>query len=112
MSVTLFYCPECDRYTTLGAIVKLEVRADLNVSRRRLFECVRISSPVDGFSLNDIVRSECSRCGGPTKLTTLDKCLHRWRGHCSDGTIRVCALCEEEQQGRVVFDDGEEGGCL
>ena len=105
MSVTLFHCPECDRYTTRGATVKLEVNADLNASRRRLVACERIRGPAQGFSLVDIVRSECPECGQPTELTTLDKCPHKWRPHWSNKAIRVCALCDEEQQGRVVFDE-------
>ena len=108
MSVTLFYCSECNRYTTEGATVKLEVNAKLNTSRRRLFaceECIWMPN-VQGFSLEDIVRSECPECGQPTELMTLDECPHWWgKAKGSQPPYRVCALCDEEQEGRVVFDE-------
>lgn len=103
MSVTLFYCPQCDYYTTLGATVKLQIDVDLNASRARLFACVRVSLPADGFSLDDIVHSHCPKCGGPTKLVAVNKCPHRWNIHPCDAALRICAFCGEEWRGRVVF---------
>lgn len=105
MSVTLFYCSKCDRYTMSGAIVMLEIDAQLNASRGRLFADVRIEQPIDGFSPDDIVRSQCPGCEESTQLVVLDECPHFWVDRCSNRPTRVCIFCGERQYGKAVFDE-------
>ena len=104
MSVTLFYCPECDRYTKHGAIVLVEIEAVLNARRGGLSIH---SKPLDfAPSRDDMIRSHCPECDGPTQLRILDACPHQWSeyimGH---PPYRMCLLCDERQEGRVVFDE-------
>ena len=103
MSVTLFYCSQCDSYST-SAMVNMTVHAILSPTRSMLCVDSDASWP-EGYSipLEDIVESRCSECDEPSKLVTLDECPHRWQTLYSDPSRRVCAFCGEMQQGCVVF---------
>jgi len=105
MSVVLFHCSKCDSYST-SATVNVTACATLNPKRGMLCIDPDASWP-EGYSipLEDIVESRCNECDGPTELVTLDECPHWWGEHCCDGTLRVCTLCGEEQEGRVIFDE-------
>lgn len=106
MSVTLFYCPECDHYTKRGAIVLVEIEAVLNVKRGGLSIYGRGRPLSVCPSREFMIRSECPRCGESTKLVVLDECPHRWNGISgSHPPYRVCEICDEKQDGRVVFDE-------
>ena len=104
MSVTLFHCPKCNRYTKRGAIILVEIRASINAKRGGL---TVYGNPLKlRASRDDIIRSHCPDCDGPTELYNVDECPHRWSeyimGH---PPYRICSLCDERQDGRVVFDE-------
>lgn len=104
MSVTLFFCSQCNSYARGGATVKIMVAATLDAKRGVLW----ISNvSVDGGRrpLEDIVESHCSDCGSLTQWVVLDKCPHQWQVFYSDCLRRVCGFCGEVQRGHVAFDE-------
>ena len=105
MSIRVFRCEHCGTYMQHNATVDVTVKARLDIERQ-IFWLLDRPDPLGAAAFQDIVQAHCPECNRSMKLLTLEECpRHMWRSHRQDRSRRICMLCGEEQEGRVVFDD-------
>jgi len=114
--IKLLQCKRCGKYTVMP-MADITVRFPVmwyedNEEVSITDDDVRNDWPKGTYTLSCPAYDEETKdtCAGVLEVVELEQCPHYWEQHWRGRAYRRCILCDQEQTGRVVFEEEAKHG--